>query len=203
MHVLLCSHRFHLPYHTVPSFLSLSFFLVMVVVQLVLSVIQLPIPLVEQEAVDVEDRPKWHWWKLKKWALNTGLRFIMRYGDTKVQQNQSDQVGSKIFSERCLVPFLEAYMTHAASLSTGTYMTPRAKNATIQFLLNAMSKGDAYKIMKPHMDALILQVNNTLFFFFFLTHEHKPFPLVKVVPLLFTRMVINDGAMMYYLVYIF
>lgn len=62
----------------------------------ILSLIVRPVP-EEGCPEDKEDRAKWPWWKVKKWALHIADRMFSRYGNPKMCKSKSeDQAFCKV-----------------------------------------------------------------------------------------------------------
>ncbi|CAG9461067.1 unnamed protein product [Pedinophyceae sp. YPF-701] len=127
--------------------------------QLALAALKLPVP-TEGQPEDPDERAKWCWWKLKKWAMQVAVRFYSRHSSESVGQprTQEEKAEAELWNEQCMVPFLEAFMEQAAALSQGAYISPRCTNLTLVFLTKCLSRGNAFAVMKPHIEALVLQV---------------------------------------------
>ena len=111
----------------------------------------------EGQPSDRTERKNFPWWKAKKWSLHIANRLFSRYGNPKQVKPEYKEF-AKMFKEQVSCAFLQSYMQLLATLSGGGYLPDRIINLALQFLTTALSHGNTYKLMKPHMETLMFNV---------------------------------------------
>lgn len=106
---------------------------------------------------DEDERPDLPWWKCKKWALHILYRMFERYGSPgHVSKEYND------FSEWYLVTFstgiLEVLLRVLDGYRGGHWVPPRVLQQTLNYLNQAVSHAHTWRILKPHMPAIIQDV---------------------------------------------
>lgn len=65
---------------------------------------------------------------------------------------------AKVFRSQCLLPVTETYLQMAAGVVQGQYLSPRTINLMLAGLSDALAYKESYLVMKPHMEALMIQL---------------------------------------------
>ncbi|CAG9857750.1 unnamed protein product [Phyllotreta striolata] len=106
---------------------------------------------------DEDERPDLPWWKCKKWALHILYRMFERYGSPGHVTKEYNE-----FSEWYLQTFssgiLEVLLRVLDGYRGGHWVPPRVLQQTLNYLNQAVSHGHTWKILKPHMPAIIQDV---------------------------------------------
>jgi len=121
------------------------------------TLIVMPVP-TEGMPVDVDQRPTWPWWKVKKWVLHITNRLFSRYSDPNVCKEGDEQAFATMLSRDCVPKFLEAILQLMASTLQGQWLSPRVINLTLHILTYCISRNETYKLLKPHMNQLLISV---------------------------------------------
>lgn len=106
---------------------------------------------------DEDERPDLPWWKCKKWALHILHRMFERYGspgNTTKEYNDFAEWYLKTFSEGILgvlLILLDGYRG-------GHWQPPRVVQQTLNYVNQAVSHALTWKLLKPHMPAIIQDV---------------------------------------------
>lgn len=106
---------------------------------------------------DEDERADLPWWKCKKWALHTLYRMFERYGspgNVTKEYNEFAEWYLKTFSGgvlEVLLRLLDAYRG-------GTWLPPRVLQQTLNYVNQAISHAHTWKLLKPHMPAIISDV---------------------------------------------
>ncbi|XP_017783558.1 PREDICTED: importin-7 [Nicrophorus vespilloides] len=106
---------------------------------------------------DEDDRPDLSWWKCKKWSLHILHRMFERYGSPgNVNKEYND------FAEWYLQTFstgiLEVLLRLLDAYRGGNWQPPRVLQQTLHYVNQAVSHAHTWKLMKPHMGAVIQDV---------------------------------------------
>ncbi|XP_050295459.1 importin-7 [Anthonomus grandis grandis] len=106
---------------------------------------------------DEDERPDLPWWKCKKWALHILYRMFERYGSPgHVSKEYND------FAEWYLQTFstgiLEVLLRVLDGYRGGHWVPPRVLQQTLNYLNQAVSHAHTWRILKPHMPAIIQDV---------------------------------------------
>jgi len=105
---------------------------------------------------DLEDRPEWAWWKLKKWVFHLIHRFFSRYGIKGHVEDQYKELAiwwERNYSQR----FVQHAMNSLVLKAKGGYVTSRVLMLSFCVVNDAVELASTYKIMKPHLNFLIFE----------------------------------------------
>lgn len=115
-------------------------------------------PAPDSTHIDVEDRPDLAWWKAKKWATHIMVRMFERYGSPG--NEKSDEY--KGFPEWYLQTFtsgvLEVFLKVLDQYRNKIYVSPRVITDILNYLKIAIGHAYSWKLIKPHMVALMQDV---------------------------------------------
>ncbi|XP_014366576.2 importin-7 [Papilio machaon] len=107
--------------------------------------------------VDEEERLELPWWKCKKWAVHTLYRIFERYGSPVNVRDEYVQ-----FAEWYLSTFtsgiLEVLLRVLDQYRNKIYVSPRVLQLTISYIDQCVSHSHSWKLLKPHMFAIIQDV---------------------------------------------
>lgn len=106
------------------------------------------------QPVDVEERPAWPWWKLKKWAARIASQFIQRYGNPRYADKANQQFAS-FFRAHTAAQLLAPVMNTLALRSKGRYLTDEVHRMCIGYVTSCVEMSPTYKILKPHLDFIV------------------------------------------------
>jgi hypothetical protein len=109
------------------------------------------------EPESVEMRPASPCWKIKKWATRILSRYFSRYGNPHYA-DQCSQEFAKAFSEQYAPLALGEVMRLLARRAEGQYCTDIVVHACLQFVNNAIELSNTYKLLKPHLDLILVQI---------------------------------------------
>lgn len=119
-------------------------------------VVERPVPPAALQP-DEDERPDLPWWKCKKWALHILYRMFERYGSPGHVTKEYNE-----FSEWYLQTFssgiLEVLLRVLDGYRGGHWVPPRVLQQTLNYLNQAVSHAYTWKILKPHMPAIIQDV---------------------------------------------
>ncbi|XP_030762779.1 importin-7 isoform X2 [Sitophilus oryzae] len=119
-------------------------------------VVERPVPPAALQP-DEDERPDLPWWKCKKWALHILYRMFERYGSPGHVSKEYNE-----FSEWYLQTFstgiLEVLLRVLDGYRGGHWVPPRVLQQTLNYLNQAVSHAHTWRILKPHMPAIIHDV---------------------------------------------
>ncbi|XP_032527964.1 importin-7 [Danaus plexippus] len=120
------------------------------------SVMEQPVP-EHTLQVDEDERMELPWWKCKKWAVHTLYRLFERYGSPVNVRDEYVQ-----FAEWYLTTFtggiLEVLLRVLDQYRNKIYVSPRVLQQTISYIDQCISHAHSWKLLKPHMFAIIKDV---------------------------------------------
>lgn len=106
---------------------------------------------------DEDERADLPWWKCKKWALHILYRMFERYGSPGHVTKEYNE-----FAEWYLQTFsngiLEVILRLLDGYRGGHWVPPRVLQQSLNYLNQAVSHAHTWKILKPHMPAIIQDV---------------------------------------------
>ncbi|CAG9771004.1 unnamed protein product [Ceutorhynchus assimilis] len=106
---------------------------------------------------DEDERPDLPWWKCKKWALHILYRMFERYGSPGHVSKEYHE-----FAEWYLQTFstgiLEVLLRVLDGYRGGHWVPPRVLQQTLNYLNQAVCHAYTWRILKPHMPAIIQDV---------------------------------------------
>uniref|UniRef100_A0A2H1WJJ8 SFRICE_011739 n=1 Tax=Spodoptera frugiperda TaxID=7108 RepID=A0A2H1WJJ8_SPOFR len=107
--------------------------------------------------VDEDERMELPWWKCKKWAVHTLYRLFERYGSPVNAREEYTQ-----FAEWYLTTFtggiLEVLLRVLDQYRNKVYISPRVLQQTISYIDQCVTHAHSWKLLKPHMFAIIQDV---------------------------------------------
>lgn len=107
--------------------------------------------------VEEDERMELPWWKCKKWAVHTLYRLFERYGSPVNAREEYVQ-----FSEWYLTTFtggiLEVLLRVLDQYRQKVYISPRVLQQTISYIDQCVTHAHSWKLLKPHMFAIIQDV---------------------------------------------
>lgn len=119
-------------------------------------VVERPVPPAALQP-DEDERPDLSWWKCKKWALHILYRLFERYGSPGLVTKEYNE-----FAEWYLQTFsagiLEVLLRLLDGYRSGHWIPPRVLQQTLNYLNQAVSHAYTWRILKPHMPAIIQDV---------------------------------------------
>lgn len=120
------------------------------------SVMEQPIP-EQTNQVEEDERMELPWWKCKKWAIHSLYRLFERYGSPV---NVRDEYVK--FAEWYLTTFtggiLETLLRILDQYRCKVYISPRVLQQTLSYIDICVSHAHSWKLLKPHMFAIIQDV---------------------------------------------
>ncbi|XP_045465095.1 importin-7 [Harmonia axyridis] len=119
-------------------------------------VIERPVPPQAFEPEE-DDRPDLPWWKCKKWALHIIYRMFERFGSpghVSKEYNTFADWYLSTFSNGILEVLLKQLDTYRG----GSWLPPRCLQQILNYLNQAVTLALTWKILKPHMAAVIQDV---------------------------------------------
>uniref|UniRef100_S4PBC1 Importin-7 n=4 Tax=Pararge aegeria TaxID=116150 RepID=S4PBC1_9NEOP len=120
------------------------------------SVMEQPVP-EHTLLVEEDERMELPWWKCKKWAVHTLYRLFERYGSPVNAREEYVQ-----FSEWYLTTFtggiLEVLLQILDQYRQKVYISPRVLQQTLSYIDQCVSHAHSWKLLKPHMFAIIQDV---------------------------------------------
>eukprot|EP00873_Tetraselmis_striata_P029005 jgi/Tetstr1/449269/TSEL_036472.t1 len=121
------------------------------------SFINMPVP-TEGQPEDLDLRVAWPWWKAKKWVLHITNRLFNRYSDPKGCDKPEEAAFAGRFAKECVPKFLEAVQMLLVAKAQGQWLPPRVVNLLLQFMSYSVSRADTYKLIKPHMNMMLINI---------------------------------------------
>lgn len=151
--IFYCSMHYQLPFelineNTLPSW--------MMVFQ---TVIDRPVP-PEYEKEDEEERASSEWWKTKKWALHILCSMFERFGSPG---NVEDTYN--VFADYYMKTFncsttgvVNTLLKQLQKAREGVYITPRVKQLIFNYLNEALSHANSWKLIRPHFQEIFVDI---------------------------------------------
>ncbi|XP_025836941.1 importin-7 [Agrilus planipennis] len=106
---------------------------------------------------DEDERSDLPWWKCKKWAMHILYRMFERYGSPGNVTKEYNE-----FAEWYLQTFssgiLEVLLKQLDLYRNKTWLPPRVIQQTLNYLNQAVSHAHTWKLLKPHMPAIIQDI---------------------------------------------
>ncbi|XP_049885222.1 importin-7 isoform X1 [Pectinophora gossypiella] len=120
------------------------------------SVMEVPVP-EHTLQVDEDERMELPWWKCKKWAVHSLYRLFERYGSPVNAREEYVQ-----FAEWYLTTFtggiLEVLLRVLDQYRNKVYVSPRVLQQTLSYIDQCVTHAHSWKLLKPHMFAVIQDV---------------------------------------------
>lgn len=114
---------------------------------------------VPQEAVegDEEELAKLPWWKAKKWALHILCRVFERYGTPGSITKEYEEF-SEYYCKQFAVSVTQIVLKVLDQYRRKLFVAPRVLQQSINYLKNGISNSLHWKVMRPHIQAIIQEV---------------------------------------------
>mmetsp|Transcript_23745 Transcript_23745/g.34001 ORF Transcript_23745/g.34001 Transcript_23745/m.34001 type:complete len:1123 (-) Transcript_23745:74-3442(-) len=131
--------------------------------QLIAHIMNKPLPEASEnieplnQPLSYEDRKKWPWWKLKKWAARIMSQFIQRYGNPRFCSKEF-KAFSEYFRSNTAALLLGPAMTNLEIKARGGFITDDVQRLCLNYVAACVEMSPTYKVLKPHLDFLLFQV---------------------------------------------
>ncbi|XP_015762265.1 PREDICTED: importin-7-like [Acropora digitifera] len=114
---------------------------------------------VPQEAMegDEEELAKLPWWKAKKWALHILCRVFERYGTPGSITKEYEEF-SEYYCKQFAVSVTQIVLKVLDQYRRKLFVAPRVLQQSINYLKNGISNSLHWKVMRPHIQAIIQEV---------------------------------------------
>ncbi|KNC96420.1 uncharacterized protein SPPG_08317 [Spizellomyces punctatus DAOM BR117] len=120
-------------------------------VQVIEKTLPIDMPAMPADALEREKHP---WWKAKKWAYSCLNTLFERYGRKPEKAYHSFSI---VFMEHFAPNILNVYMKQIEQLVSGVWMSARVKQHLADFVTKCVKPVGTWNIIKPHLEAIILQ----------------------------------------------
>ncbi|KAJ2377804.1 Nonsense-mediated mRNA decay protein 5, partial [Coemansia sp. RSA 2611] len=112
----------------------------------------------DKEAID-EDAAKEPVWKAKKWAVRSVNRLYSRYGNPALLPSSNIKkhgAFAKLFTANFMPQILRVYLQQIEGYTAGqVWMSERIRGLIAQFLSDCVKEKSAWKLLKPHTEAIV------------------------------------------------
>uniref|UniRef100_A0A1A9X0H0 Importin N-terminal domain-containing protein n=1 Tax=Glossina brevipalpis TaxID=37001 RepID=A0A1A9X0H0_9MUSC len=108
--------------------------------------------------LDDDEKPEFPWWKTKKWALHIMLRMFERYGSPRSVVSEKYEKFADWYLPTFTQGVLEVMLKILDQYRNRIYVSPRVLSDVLAYLKNAVSHAYSWKLIKPHMLAIIQDV---------------------------------------------
>ncbi|XP_067646959.1 importin-7 [Eurosta solidaginis] len=115
-------------------------------------------PLPDCSHIDDEEKPEFPWWKVKKWALHIIVRMFERYGSPRNVVSEKYQKFAEWYLPTFTSGILEVLLKILDQYRNHIYVSPRVLTDILAYLKNAVSHAYSWKLIKPHMVAIVQDV---------------------------------------------
>lgn len=115
-------------------------------------------PVPDCSHLDEDERPEFPWWKSKKWALRIMVRMFERYGSPNNCVSEKYQKFAEWYLPTFTSGVLEVLLKILDQYRNQIYVSPRVLTNILSYLKNAVSHAYSWKLIKPHMVAIIQDV---------------------------------------------
>lgn len=115
-------------------------------------------PATETPHIDEDERPALPWWKAKKWALHILARMFERYGSPGNVVNKEYQPFAEWYLPTFTGGVLDALLKVLDSYRNKVYVSPRVITEILNYIKTAVSHAYSWKLIKPHMPAIIQDI---------------------------------------------
>lgn len=106
---------------------------------------------------DEEELARLPWWKAKKWALHILCRLFERYGTPGSITKEYEEF-SEYYCKHFAVSVTQILLRVLDQYRRKVFVAPRVLQQTINYLKNGVSNSLHWKIVKPHIQAIIQEV---------------------------------------------
>ncbi|EDW30141.1 GL22608 [Drosophila persimilis] len=108
--------------------------------------------------LDEDERTEFPYWKTKKWALHIMVRMFERYGSPSNVVSEKYQKFAEWYLPTFSQGVLEVLLKILDQYRNRVYVSPRVLTDVLNYLKNAVSHAYTWKLIKPHMVAVIQDV---------------------------------------------
>ncbi|XP_036342892.1 importin-7-like, partial [Rhagoletis pomonella] len=115
-------------------------------------------PIPDCSHIDDEEKPEFPWWKVKKWALHIIVRMFERYGSPRNVVSEKYQKFAEWYLPTFTSGILEVLLKILDQYRNHIYVSPRVLTDILAYLKNAVSHSYSWKLIKPHMVAIVQDV---------------------------------------------
>lgn len=115
-------------------------------------------PAPDSAHIDEDERSELSWWKTKKWATHIVLRMFERYGSPGNTVSKEYDEFAEWFLPTFTAGILEVHLKVLDQYRNKIYVSPRVLTDILNYLRHAISHSLSWKLLKPHMIAIIQDV---------------------------------------------
>lgn len=115
-------------------------------------------PVPDCSHLEDEEKPEFPWWKTKKWALHIMVRMFERYGSPRNVVSDKYQKFAEWYLPTFTSGVLDVLLKILDQYRRHVYVSPRVLTDILAYLKNAVSHAYSWKLIKPHMVAIIQDV---------------------------------------------
>ncbi|XP_039964309.1 importin-7 isoform X1 [Bactrocera tryoni] len=115
-------------------------------------------PIPDCSHIDDEEKPEFPWWKVKKWALHIIVRMFERYGSPRNVVSEKYQKFAEWYLPTFTSGILDVLLKILDQYRNHIYVSPRVLTDILSYLKNAVSHAYSWKLIKPHMVAIVQDV---------------------------------------------
>lgn len=115
-------------------------------------------PVPDCSHLDDEEKAEFPWWKTKKWAFHIMVRMFERYGSPKNVVSEKYYEFAEWYMPTFTQGVLEVCLKVLDQYRNRIYVSPRVLTDVLAYIKNAVSHAYSWKLIKPHMVAIIQDV---------------------------------------------
>lgn len=115
-------------------------------------------PVPDCSHLDDDEKPEFAWWKTKKWALHIMVRMFERYGSPRSVVSEKYQKFAEWYLPTFTQGVLDVLLKILDQYRNRIYVSPRVLTDNLTYIKNAVSHAFSWKLIKPHMVAIIQDV---------------------------------------------
>ncbi|KAJ1857110.1 Nonsense-mediated mRNA decay protein 5 [Coemansia sp. RSA 1822] len=112
----------------------------------------------DKDTID-EDSAKEPVWKAKKWAVRSVNRLYSRYGNPALMPSSNVKkhgAFAKLFTANFMPQIMRVYLQQIEGYTAGqVWMSLRIRGLVAQFLSDCIKEKSAWKLLKPHTEAIV------------------------------------------------
>lgn len=115
-------------------------------------------PAPDSTHIDEDERPELPWWKAKKWAMHIMVRMFERYGSPGNCVSKDYAKFAEWYLPTFTAGVLEVLLKILDQYRNKIYVSPRVLTDILNYIKTAVSHAHSWKLIKPHMIAIIQDV---------------------------------------------
>lgn len=115
-------------------------------------------PCPDSSHIDEDERPELPWWKVKKWAMRIMARMFNRYGSPGNAYKKEYEKFAEWYLPTFTSGVLEVLLKVLDQYRNKVYVSPRVLTEILVYLKTAVGHAYSWKLIKPHMIAIIQDV---------------------------------------------